>query len=523
MRTIIKRLIVISIFVITNALALDINIKHTKNSDIVMVVGELTGTTFAHFGAKNNGKMSMVGKNLSKKEMIVLLHEILGGLNLGLIQGNGYFKVINRYKTTKHNPPLVESIEDGIGMINYMLKIDKRTSSDIIKAITPLMGDGSKINYQTGVGALLLTDDTENIRKILKIIKKIENNYKEKHMETVLINYADVEVIVSKLGSLNIKDVSIVADKQNKQVFLYGNKENALKLAQVIRDMDKVKRRIIIEVLIAEISETKNENTGVQVGLGSEYGVGISGWGGSDVTPIGSLLGSLASGNIPSVPEGASFGLGSNKNSKFKFGLLIQAIKKSGGSNILSTPLINTIDGVEAEFVVGKNVPFVTGVETGENPFQSIKREDVGLKLKVLPEILHNGEIRLSVEQEISSISGSTKLDDIITDKRYLKTKIMATDGDLIILGGLMDKSGGDNSKKIPFLGDIPYLGSLFRYDGTTDEKRKLLIFMKPRIITNENKDQIMREALSNQNLQYKQVLKVSDSNMYLGDEDEDD
>jgi general secretion pathway protein D len=286
--------------------------------------------------------------------------------------------------------------------------------------------------------------------------------------------------------------------------------------------MDKVKSRIIIEVLIAEISETKNENAGVQMGFGSEYGIGISGWGGSEVTPIGSLLASLEGDGIPSIPEGGSFGLGSNKNSKFKFGLLVQAIKKNGGSNILSTPLINTIDGVEAEFIVGKNVPFVTGVETGENPFQSIKREDVGLKLKVLPEILHNGEIRLHVEQEISSISGSTKLDDIITDKRFLKTKIMATDGDLIILGGLMDKSGGDNSKKIPVLGDIPYIGSLFRYDGTTDEKRKLLIFMRPRIITNENKDQIMKEVLRNQNLQYSKPLEIYDAESYLDDEDDE-
>lgn len=507
----IKKIItILALINYSSSWAIDINIKNTNNHDVVQLVSELTGTTFVYFGAKNNGKISMIGKDLGDKKLIVFLHEVLGGINLGLIKGDGYFKVVNRYKSAKHNPPLIDSINNGIGIVNYIMPIEKIIASDIIKAVTPLIGDGGKISYQPETSSLLLSDDNENIRKIIKIINKISANIKKKQTSRVLVNYGDIDTIVAKISGLKMKDVAVIGDKINRQIFLHGDLKSIEKLSRIIKDMDLVKNKIIIEVLIAEISETKNKNTGVQMGLGSEYGIGFSGWGGSEITPIGSLLNSLSTGDIPSIPEGGSFGIGSDKGSKFKFGMLVQAIKKGGSSNILSTPLINTIDGVEAEFIVGKNVPFVTGVETGENPFQSIKREDVGLKLKVRPEILHNGEIKLIVEQEISSISGSTKLDDIITDKRFLKTEIMADDGDLIILGGLMDRSGGDSSKKIPLLGDIPYIGNLFKYEEDSSEKRKLLIFMKPKIITSKNKKSLIKKAIFKQNSEYNQNEKDS-------------
>jgi len=236
-----KIIIIMALMCQIQANAIDINLKNTNNQEVVDMVSELTGITFVYFGAKNNGKISLVGNKLSEKKLIIFLHEVLGGINLGLIQGDGYFKIVNRYKSSKHNPPLIDSVNNGIGIVSYMMPIEKAISSDILKAVTPLIGDGGKMSYQTETSSLLILDDNENIRKIIKIISKIENNIKKKHMKRVLINYGDIDAIVSKIGGLNMKDVSIIGDKSNRQIFLYGNEKNIIKLSKVIKDMDLVK------------------------------------------------------------------------------------------------------------------------------------------------------------------------------------------------------------------------------------------------------------------------------------------
>ncbi|MDX1606898.1 MAG: hypothetical protein R3202_11940, partial [Candidatus Competibacterales bacterium] len=173
------------------------------------------------------------------------------------------------------------------------------------------------------------------------------------------------------------------------------------------------------------------------------------------------------------------------------FALLLNALAGDGETNVLSTPSLVTMDNEEAEISVGQEVPFVTGSfsntggNTGvSNPFQTIQRKDVGLTLGITPQINEGDTIQLNIEQESSSISGSSAgAADLITNKRTLKTTVMVGDGDILVLGGLMDDSVQRSEQKVPILGDIPLIGALFRSSNVTKSKQNLMVFIRTKIL----------------------------------------
>ncbi|HIO97120.1 MAG TPA: hypothetical protein EYG71_04240, partial [Leucothrix sp.] len=198
----------------------------------------------------------------------------------------------------------------------------------------------------------------------------------------------------------------------------------------------------------------------------------------------------LLSGN------GGTLGIGIGNNNQVHFGVLLNALAGDAATNILSTPTLIAMDNEEAEIVVGKNVPFVTGSYTGtggsttpSNPFQTIDRKDIGLTLKIKPQINDGTSIRLDIEQESSSLEESSQSsDDKITKKRSIKTSVMVEDDQILVLGGLTEDVYRDKQNKVPFLGDLPIVGRAFRSTVTTKDKQNLMVFIHP---------VIMRDVLS--------------------------
>ena len=183
--------------------------------------------------------------------------------------------------------------------------------------------------------------------------------------------------------------------------------------------------------------------------------------------------------------------IGVGRDSGTRFGFLLRALSADGSTNILSTPSIVTLDNQEAQIVVGQNVPFITGSFTNTggtggstNPFQTIERKDVGITLKVTPQVNDGDTIKLEIDQEISNLSQSAgSAADIITNKRTLKTSVLVENGEILVLGGLIDDQMRDVEQKVPVLGDIPLIGVLFRSQSTTKEKQNLMIFMRPSLL----------------------------------------
>lgn len=295
--------------------------------------------------------------------------------------------------------------------------------------------------------------------------------------------------------------VDIQADDSTNALVITAPPDLIRSLRSVIAQLDVRRAQVLVEAVIAEISAEKTAELGVQwVAYGnSVIGFTNLGSGNASLANIVSLAAQVDAGSttlpaVDRVPQGLHMAVGDFSGDN-QFGALISALAKDADTNVLSTPTVVTLDNEEAEIIVGQNVPFVTGNYTTStsstaassvgNPFQTIQRDDVGIKLKVKPQINEGNAVKLEISQEVSSVvpSANAATQGPTTNKRSIKTKVLVEDGQVLVLGGLIDENLNENAQKVPFLGDIPLLGNLFRYRGTTKLKRNLMVFLHPVIL----------------------------------------
>lgn len=306
----------------------------------------------------------------------------------------------------------------------------------------------------------------------------------------------------NNVTSFNAHGVSIIADSTQNALIVKAEPQLMREIEAAIQQLDIRRQQVLIEATIIEVEGNDADQLGVQWAMGDlSSGVGLMSF-----DNIGSSLASIAAGYLTGGGAGAaskltgsgtSIALGDYKEgangSRRLYGALIQALKERTKSNLLSTPSILTMDNEEAYIVVGQNVPFVTGSvsTTGgtANPYTSIERKDVGVTLKVVPHIGEGGSVRLEVEQEVSAVAKSKgEAADLVTSKRSIKTSVLADHGQTVVLGGLISDDTAHTRQSVPFLGDIPGLGRLFRSDGKSNDKRNLLVFIHPTIV-GDNED----------------------------------
>ena len=286
-------------------------------------------------------------------------------------------------------------------------------------------------------------------------------------------------------------------------------------LRGVIDKLDARRAQVFIEALIVEVSTNKASEFGIQwQDLSGANDSGVRGVGGTNFNTGGpnNNIGAVAA-NLGSAGPGFNIGIIKGRinipgiGPIFNLGILARALEADGNVNILSTPNILTIDNEEAKIVVGQNVPFITGTQTATtggltNPFQTIERKDVGLQLKVKPTVSEGGTVKLTLSQEVSSLGANT-VAGFITNKRSIDSTILVDDGQIIVLGGLIQDEVRVNVDQVPVLGNIPFFGNLFKYEKRTRDKVNLMVFIRPVIlrdttspqeITNERYDYIRNE-----------------------------
>ena len=286
-------------------------------------------------------------------------------------------------------------------------------------------------------------------------------------------------------------------------------------LRGVIDKLDARRAQVFIEALIVEVSTNKASEFGIQwQDLSGANDSGVRGVGGTNFNTGGpnNNIGAVAA-NLGSAGPGFNIGIIKGRinipgiGEIFNLGILARALEADGNVNILSTPNILTIDNEEAKIVVGQNVPFITGTQTATtggltNPFQTIERKDVGLQLKVKPTVSEGGTVKLTLSQEVSSLGANT-VAGFITNKRSIDSTILVDDGQIIVLGGLIQDEVRVNVDQVPVLGNIPFFGNLFKYEKRTRDKVNLMVFIRPVIlrdttspqeITNERYDYIRNE-----------------------------
>jgi general secretion pathway protein D len=251
-------------------------------------------------------------------------------------------------------------------------------------------------------------------------------------------------------------------------------------MLEIIRKLDIRRAQVLVEAIIAEVSD------GVARDLGVEWKTSFDGEGVEGIQRFSNGQVQVPDSALTAVARGLTLGYFRNGSLR----ALLQALEVDSKTNILSTPSIVTLDNQEAEILVGSNVPFKTGEATSAgapttNPFVTIERQDIGVTLKVTPQINQGDSITLDILQTVETISPSKEeAEDIITDKRSIHTSVMLEDEDILVLGGLSQDNVTESVQKVPVLGDIPVLGMLFRSTSRTVDKRNLMVFVRTRILT---------------------------------------
>jgi len=301
--------------------------------------------------------------------------------------------------------------------------------------------------------------------------------------------------------------VNIQADDTNNALIITASPAKYESLRRIVYQLDVRRAQVLVEAIIAEVSTGLSKELGVQFAyVPTERSSGTTPAVGALFPNTGASLPALFADSVSDTLGAVSSGFfaGAVKLSgKDRFAALLRALEGDVATNILSTPTLVTLDNEEAEIVVAQNVPFITGqftntgsgTDTAVNPFQTIERQDVGLTLRITPQINEGDSVKLDVEQEVSSLSPSPVATDLITNKRSIKTTVMVRDQQTIVLGGLIEDTFRDNVQKVPILGDIPLLGHLFKSTTTTKDKQNLMVFIRPVIIRDDATTDIVTNA----------------------------
>jgi general secretion pathway protein D len=404
-----------------------------------------------------------------------------------------------------------------------MIKLKHAFAAEVVRLLSSLSNASPeqkgaragavKFTADERTNSILLSGERSSRLKYRAIIADLDSPVESSgNTHVVYLRYAEAKNIADILNSVgkevikaeaknsgsagagnNAEAVSIQADETSNALVITSPASIFPSLRSVIQQLDIRRAQVHIEAIIAEVSlDTANE-LGVQWLIdGSNKGnPALS----SQLPGTGATIGAVATGiaanTASAIPDGLSLALGSVKESNsLNFITLIRALNTDTETNLLSTPSIVTLDNQEASIIVGQNVPFVTGSSTSSstdgttNPFQTIERQDVGTTLKVKPQINEGNTITLDIDQEVSTVSqAATSAVDLVTNKRAIKTTVQLEDGQLLVLGGLIDDTVIKVQQKVPGLGDIPFIGALFRSNSTRRIKQNLLVFIRATII----------------------------------------
>jgi general secretion pathway protein D len=383
-----------------------------------------------------------------------------------------------------------------------------------------------KVVADDRTNSIIISGESQAKERVAQLITRLDSELENNGNTRVFyLNYSKAEDLVKVLKGVSASieaeasagqskssktsNVSIEAHEATNALVITAQPDMLRSLEDVISKLDVRRPQVLVEAIIVEVLENNGVNLGVQWysenGGFTQFNNGPASISsvaaaaataqpveGTTVTTIDSNGNPVTTTNPTTDADytllaqllgsvnGMMFGIMKND-----WGAIVQAVSSDTNSNILATPSITTLDNQEAYFIVGQEIPILTGStasSSNSNPFQTVDRKEVGIKLKVTPQVNEGSGVQLTIEQEVSSVSGATGV-DVAINKREIKTTVMADSGATVILGGLIDDDVQESVQKVPLLGDIPVLGHLFKSTSTTKRKRNLMVFLRPTII----------------------------------------
>ncbi len=499
--------------------------------------------------------------NVPSRDLAPLLRQLVdtaGGGNVVSHDPSNALMLTGRAALVNRLVKIIERVDQAGDEEVEIIKLQYASASEMVRIVESINKSQGKAPAANSKAApRLVADDRTNSvivsggskarLRLVNLIKRMDQELETSgNTRVIFLNYSKAEDLVKVLNGVsssiqaeasgaaagnarsgnNNRAVSIDSHEDSNALVITAEPDMMRSLEEVIRQLDIRRAQVQVEAIIVEVFEGDGVTLGVQVGSeeggGTQFTNGVVGIGSlavaadtardeiivdsitttdggtpvvvptertelGDTQALGALLGGV-NGLIAGFVEGG-------------WAAVVQAVSTDTNSNILATPHLTTMDNEEAFFIVGQEVPIITGSTTGSNnanPFQQVDRQEVGIKLKVTPQINEGDAVQLLIEQEVSSISGATSV-DIITNKREIKTSVIVDDGGTIVLGGLIDDDVQESVSKVPILGDIPFIGNLFKSTTTSKTKRNLMVFIRPTIV----RDGATMNEISHRKYQY--------------------
>ena len=433
--------------------------------------------------------------------------------------------------------------------VTQVIRLDNISAAKLIPVLRPLVPQQAHMAAYAPSNAIIISDIRSNIGRIVDIIERMDRSAVQT-TEIIRLKYGVAEDVVSMLNTLEKsrqgegaeadKEAVLVADKRTNSVVVTADEmsvdrirklvayldtpleqsgnvrviyleyaadtDEMAALEAVIARLDIRRAQVLIEAIIVEVTVLEGQELGLQWLFANDSGVY-----GSNITTNEARRNSLSQLGGALVPDDGSENIGTREmaaslatipgttlgwgvvDESLTMTVILNALESQGNTNILSTPSLLTLDNEEAFITVGQQVPFVTGSYTNtgvgngaSNPFQTIERQSVGVTLKVTPQINEGDAVVMDITQEVSSLGPALIASDIITNERKIETMVLANDGNIVVLGGLVEDKVTDSSEGVPVLSSIPLLGRLFRSDAVEVTKQNLLVFIRPTIIRND-------------------------------------
>jgi general secretion pathway protein D len=495
--------------------------------------------------------------NVPVRELAPLLRQLndtAGGGNVVSHDASNVMMLTGRAAVVNRLVEIIERVDKAGDEEIEIIKLKYASATELVRIIDNINKSQGKTNSGGKSDPRVVADDRTNSiivsgdikarKRLINLVERMDSELETSgNTRVIFLNYAKSEDLVKVLqgvsasiqaeekGSTNSRqasnrEISIEAHQDSNALVITAEPDMMRSLEKVIRQLDVRRAQVQVEAIIVEVFEGDGATLGVQwaneQGGGTQFTNGVVGIGQlgvavelaseqvirdnvtttsngdpvvvptertqlGDFTSLASLLGGVNGFLLGGVTDG--------------WGAVLQAVSTDTNSNLLATPHLTTMDNEEAFFIVGQEVPIITGSTTGNNnanPFQSVDRQEVGIKLKVTPQINEGDAVQLLIEQEVSSVSGATSV-DVIINKREIKTSVIVDDGGTIVLGGLIDDAVQESVSKVPLLGDIPIIGHLFKSTSTTVSKRNLMVFIRPTII----RDGVTMNEISQKKYQY--------------------
>ncbi|MGP1721598.1 type II secretion system secretin GspD [Shewanella frigidimarina] len=502
--------------------------------------------------------------NSEAKQLAPLLRQLndnAGGGNVVNYDQSNVLMISGRAAVVNKLVEIVRRVDKQGDTDVQVVALDYASAGEIVRIVdtlyrssanqSQLPGQAPKVVADERMNAVIVSGDEKSRQRVIELIKRLDAEQASTGNTKVrYLRYAKAEDLVEVLtgfaqnlqdnkegastlqgnSSKRRSDINIMAHSDTNSLVISAEPDQLRTIESVINQLDIRRAQVLVEAIIVEIAEGDNVGFGVQWGseaggltqfnnIGPTIGeVGAGVWSAreTDGTTVTTTSGVDSTTTVNPTSDGdytlIAQALGKVNGMAWgvttgNFAALIQAVSSDTNSNVLATPSITTLDNQEASFIVGDEVPIITGSTSSsnnDNPFQTVERKEVGVKLKVVPQINEGSSVKLTIEQEVSGVNGNTGV-DISFSTRRLTTTVMADSGQIVVLGGLINEEVQESIQKVPILGDIPFIGHLFKSSSSKKTKKNLMIFIKPTII----RDGMTMEGIAGRKYNYFRALQL--------------